>query len=105
MNHLKIYKKFFNIGIDEVSLCEVCNKPASQIHHIRFKSHGGDNSLKNLAGLCVGCHVNAHAYVLEEVEIQNKHDRKIISYLNNNLYKIKEMDEKSIDYYLKQFNL
>lgn len=41
-------------------LCVLCSSPATEVHHIIFRSHGGTNELKNLACLCRKCHEIAH---------------------------------------------
>ena len=33
-------------------------------HHVRFKSHGGQDTLDNLILLCPICHADIHAYRL-----------------------------------------
>uniref|UniRef100_A0A6C0JWX0 DNA mismatch repair proteins mutS family domain-containing protein n=1 Tax=viral metagenome TaxID=1070528 RepID=A0A6C0JWX0_9ZZZZ len=49
--------------------CGVCSKPADEVHHIRFQSeadkdgfidHFHKNHLRNLVGLCTGCHKKLH---------------------------------------------
>ena len=42
-------------------LCQICGKAGTEIHHIIFKSHGGNNFANNLILLCYYCHhVNIH---------------------------------------------
>ena len=42
-------------------VCERCNEDwATEVHHRRRRSQGGDNSLGNLAALCQGCHDYVH---------------------------------------------
>ena len=36
--------------------CEFCGKRAVDAHHIKYRSHGGNNLLKNLIALCRNCH-------------------------------------------------
>jgi 5-methylcytosine-specific restriction endonuclease McrA len=38
--------------------CEYCGKRAVDAHHIKYRSHGGNNLLKNLIALCRRCHEN-----------------------------------------------
>ncbi len=40
--------------------CQVpgCSRPALQVHHIRFKSHGGSDAEWNLISLCAGHHLH-----------------------------------------------
>lgn len=57
MNKTKNYKQ---VAERDNSLCRVCGKPSSDIHHIVYRSHGGTNDIRNLIALCRGCHDNAH---------------------------------------------
>jgi 5-methylcytosine-specific restriction endonuclease McrA len=65
MNHIDTYRKAFNIGDQDRDsvLCEVCSSSPCQIHHVRFKSQGGTNEIKNLIALCSHCHDIAHGKV------------------------------------------
>lgn len=38
--------------------CEFCGKKAVDAHHIKYRSQGGNNLLKNLISLCRSCHEN-----------------------------------------------
>lgn len=41
--------------------CRSCNNTASLTpHHIKFRSHGGTDTLDNLLTLCWRCHRNLH---------------------------------------------
>lgn len=45
--------------------CRVCKTADGvDVHHIRFRSRGGDDSTANCAALCRVCHRDIHAYVL-----------------------------------------
>lgn len=64
--HIKNYLKHFDLGEQDVWQCEACGKQLRinnglEIHHIIFRSHGGDNSVQNCICLCVGCHEMAHS--------------------------------------------
>ena len=38
--------------------CQACGKsPASQVHHIKARRHGGEDKLSNLVTLCGRCHM------------------------------------------------
>ena len=42
--------------------CRVCgSRDGVQVHHIRYRSRGGDHSSGNLVCLCAGCHGRVHA--------------------------------------------
>jgi 5-methylcytosine-specific restriction endonuclease McrA len=60
MNYKHVYMKAFNIGPEDVVLCEICGAVAVDIHHIEFKSQGGTDHLLNLIALCRDCHDKAH---------------------------------------------
>lgn len=58
--HTKIYFTYFNHKIPEDVLCEVCIRPAKDIHHIEARGLGGSKSkdtIDNLMALCRGCHI------------------------------------------------
>lgn len=38
-------------------LCQRCGKGGEQAHHIKYRSHGGQNYANNLILLCVKCHL------------------------------------------------
>lgn len=66
MNHKKVYMKFLKIGPEDIVICEVCGRVAVDIHHIRFKSQGGEDKIKNLIALCRHCHDISHGKVRGE---------------------------------------
>ncbi len=56
--------------------CRACRTPVKlvgetlevgQAHHVCFRSQGGENTTRNLAMLCVTCHMRAHNGMLEVV--------------------------------------
>ena len=58
--HIKNYMKYWGVGEQDIILCEVCGKQATDIHHIQYKSQGGADDFDNLIGLCRECHDCAH---------------------------------------------
>lgn len=40
--------------------CRVCGRPSAHVHHLLFRSHGGDDIDGNLIALCHGCHGAVH---------------------------------------------
>lgn len=45
--------------------CRVCgSRDGVQVHHIRYRSRGGDHATGNLVCLCVICHGRVHAGTL-----------------------------------------
>ena len=69
-NHIDNYRRAWNIAEDEFVPCEVCGGTAVDIHHITYRSHGRDDSLANLIGLCRACHSAAHAAQLDADELR-----------------------------------
>jgi len=41
--------------------CRVCHSRAVDIHHIVYRSHGGNDDERNLICLCRSCHEKAHS--------------------------------------------
>ncbi len=59
--HIEVYRKHFEIGDQDVVLCEACHRErVVDIHHLVFRSHGGSDQIDNLVGLCRSCHNRAH---------------------------------------------
>lgn len=61
VKYKKIYFDYFGYGEQDIILCENCSKKAVDIHHIKFKSQGGKDEIKNLIALCRDCHNKAHS--------------------------------------------
>jgi 5-methylcytosine-specific restriction endonuclease McrA len=41
--------------------CQLCGSMQKlEVHHVMFRSHGGDDSDENLITLCVACHLRSH---------------------------------------------
>jgi len=76
--HVKIYLKHFDYGEQEYIPCESCQRqPAVDIHHIIYRSRGGDNSISNLMALCRLCHFKAHDCKLDQDYLQAIHDKQL----------------------------
>jgi 5-methylcytosine-specific restriction endonuclease McrA len=53
--------------------CRACRKREGlQVHHVRFRSAGGEDSTSNCALLCAECHADIHAYRLTLTGDANK---------------------------------
>jgi len=55
------WKRIRDLYIAAHPLCEQCHKlgqftPATEVHHIKPLSQGGDNDFLNLMSLCTSCH-------------------------------------------------
>ena len=61
--HIVNYRKRFNIGDQDVTMCEVCGSVANSIHHIVFKSQCGTNEVDNLIAFCQHDHDRSHGKV------------------------------------------
>ena len=58
--------------------CVLCGAPASEVHHIVFRSQLGLSNLNNLACLCRDCHNKAHGVDAKEIrEILQERNAKI----------------------------
>ena len=64
--------KHFGYGIDDKIPCELCHRPAVDIHHIQGRGKDKD-VISNLMALCRPCHVKAHTSVNKSV-MQARHD-------------------------------
>jgi len=57
--------------------CQMCHAPATQQHHIVFKSHSGADIAQNLICLCNFCHRTVHNHGKKYrpilLELQSKH--------------------------------
>lgn len=45
--------------------CRCCGKRGGEVHHLRYRSQGGDNDPSNLALLCKRCHEDIHAHLID----------------------------------------
>ena len=52
-----VYRKYFDLDFWP---CEVCGLPAVDVHHIVYRSQGGQNTVENGIALCRRCHRRAH---------------------------------------------
>jgi 5-methylcytosine-specific restriction endonuclease McrA len=58
--------------------CTICNKPAHEVHHIKYQSDGIDNNLYNLVPLCKKCHNEEHnGYLIIKGYIMTSEGRKL----------------------------
>lgn len=55
----KTYKDY--IWDEQHGKCACCGKPITQYHHIIHRAEGSIDSVKNIIGLCNGCHNKIHA--------------------------------------------
>jgi hypothetical protein len=66
--------------------CGVCNKnSATEVHHIKYQCHGGNNSMHNLVPLCTQCHNEEHnGYLKIKGYIMTSNGRKLNFEYNTN---------------------
>jgi hypothetical protein len=68
--HVEIYLKFHDYRIQSDVMCEMCSRPADEIHHITAKGMGGNpeaDCIENLIALCRRHHDMAHGKIKGEV--------------------------------------
>ena len=68
--HVKNYFKHFGYGEQDRIMCEVCNRVAKDLHHVKFKSRGGTDEVDNIIALCRECHDEAHNGELTESDLK-----------------------------------
>ena len=72
--HVSNYLKHFKLGEQDTWQCEACGRvrPINnglQIHHIKYRSRMGNDSIQNCICLCVKCHTMAHNEELSESDL------------------------------------
>ncbi len=73
--HTKIYLDYFGYDTSDFIPCEICKRPAKDIHHIEARGMGGSKTkdiIENLQALCRECHIEygdkkQHKEFLKEV--------------------------------------
>lgn len=75
--HTRIYLRYFKYGEQDFIPCEHCGGRAVDIHHIKLRSQGGRDEIKNLMALCRKCHEMAHNGELTERDLSFLHRRKM----------------------------
>lgn len=82
-NHVKVYMRYFDYGIEDFIPCECCGSRCQDIHHIiprsKFGSKRKDEQdlITNLIGLCRKCHDKAHSEELTKEYLTNIHNFKL----------------------------
>lgn len=64
VKYKKIYLDYFGLDISDYIGCEICSRPAVDIHHIEAKGMGGSKKkdyIENLIAVCRECHNKCHA--------------------------------------------
>jgi 5-methylcytosine-specific restriction endonuclease McrA len=65
-NHCRVYFKHFDFGEQEYIPCELCGKPAVDIHHVTGRGKGKD-TIDNLMAVCRRCHIKCQDKLHEDV--------------------------------------
>ena len=59
VKYKKVYRDFFDVGDDDVVLCEICESVGTDFHHISCRGMGGSqqkDDISNIMLLCRRCH-------------------------------------------------
>ena len=86
-NHTKVYMTFFYLDESDDICCEMCNAPATDIHHISRRGLGGSKTkdyIENLSALCRDCHNIAETDKEFNVYVRIRHLELINKYLYEN---------------------
>ena len=72
--HIRNYLRHFKIGETDTWQCEMCMKQLPinnglQIHHIKYRSHGGGDEVENCICLCVKHHSMCHDEKISKDEV------------------------------------
>ena len=82
MKHTDIYFNALGLYKEDTALCELCGKPATDVHHLERRGMGGtsnpeSNSIFNLMALCRYCHDKYGDKVKHKRWLKTKHLRMI----------------------------
>lgn len=72
--HVKNYLEYFDLTEADFILCEICSALAVDLHHIKYKSRGGNDHASNIIAICRNCHELAHSNVLTQEHLQEIHN-------------------------------
>ena len=74
--HVQNYFEAFGLTIADTLICELCGKPAVDIHHVMYRSQFTKRSerdaVSNLVALCRKCHDDAHGPASRDIRQQLK---------------------------------
>ena len=82
MKHTDIYFNALGYYKEDMAQCEICGKPATEIHHIERRGLGGtknpeSNCLANIMAICRECHIEYGDKVKYKRMLKIKHLRLI----------------------------
>ena len=75
--HVKNYFKHFGYTHQEEIMCELCGRPAQDLHHIVPKGMGGSkkrDNVENIIGLCRTHHEEAHKGRIAQYKLKEIHE-------------------------------
>jgi 5-methylcytosine-specific restriction endonuclease McrA len=58
--HKQVYFDYYDIDPGDFVACENCGRQGVDIHHLKFRSQGGQDVIENLMCLCRECHFEVH---------------------------------------------
>jgi 5-methylcytosine-specific restriction endonuclease McrA len=80
-NHTKIYFEYFGYDVTSFVPCEICEKKAIDINHIKPRGMGGSkkmDNIENLMAVCRECHIE-YADKKQHIEFLTEiHSKKIV---------------------------
>ncbi len=86
--HIKEYYENLNLGEQDFVFCELhyitigASIRATDIHHIIYRSHGGEDEFGNLIALCRRCHTHAHDEKISKDKLKEVH----LEFINDTPY-------------------
>ena len=84
--HTKKYFNYFGYDVTDFIPCEICEKKAVDINHIKPRGMGGSkkmDNIENLMALCRNCHIE-YGDKKQHIDFLNEiHDNKIAQIKHN----------------------
>jgi len=76
-HHTKVFMDHWGYGEQDVILSELSGGRASDLHHLVFRSHGGEDTIENLMPLTREEHTRAHADPAYNEMLKEVHKNKL----------------------------
>ena len=83
IKYKKIFLDFWDYAPGEFIPCTNCGANSVDLHHLIFKSHGGKDTVENLAPVCRECHNIAHDHKEFNEILKLKHAYNIKRFAQN----------------------
>lgn len=71
--YISIYLRYFNFKYPTDVMCEICDMPAVDVHHIHGRGKDKD-VIENLIAVCRSCHNKCHNEELKKYQVQEIHN-------------------------------